>query len=157
MRREQQLSGKILGEIRLLLMCSGGDYTPGRAMAYTDPIQQPFGHQFGRAKVQTTISFTLEPPSEKAKEHTVSFTTRIDADAARPVLYQAYQEFAQRRGLRMPKSDAELGTIDFRDDATFVLDAKTGFPRSVEHTRVVKIGGATKIEKNRMRLLSVTK
>ncbi|MHC5020429.1 MAG: hypothetical protein ACYTGX_10015 [Planctomycetota bacterium] len=152
-RDARQLTGKILAEIRLLLMCSGGDYPPGEPLAYDELIPQPFGFQFGRAKLKTAIRFTLAKPAPAAAEHTVTFTTRLDATAARPVLFKAYTETAERRGVPVPEDDTALGELAFQDDAVFVLDAKTGFPRSLEHTRVVKIGGTERTETNRVSLV----
>lgn len=152
-RDARQLAGKILGEARLLLMCSGGDYPPGKKLVYDELIPQPFGYQFGRAKVKTAISFTLAAPAAGATEHTVTFTTRMDGEAARPALFKAYTEFAKRRGTAVPEDDSALGELVFQDDATFTLDAKSGFPSKVEHTRTVKIGGTERIETNRVALV----
>ncbi len=155
--RPEQLNGKLLAELRLFFMCSGGDYPPGKALSYTQEVNQPFGNQFGRAKVSMTLSFTLAKPAPGAKQYTVTFSNRLDAAAARAPLFTAYQAFARQRGLRMPTSAAELGDIEFTDDATFVLDAKTGWPHSVKHVRSVKVGGTSRVESNRFRLLRVTR
>lgn len=154
---EKQLEATVLAEMKLLFLCSGGDYPPGRALSYTEAMNHPFGPQFGRTKIDMTMSFTLNAPATGAKAHTVTFTNRIDPAAAKSAMFQAYQDVAEQRGLRMPKSDEELGEVSYTDDGVFRLDGKTGWPLEVKHTRRVQIAGTQRTESNTFRFLGAGK
>jgi len=49
--------------------------------------------------------------------------------------------------------DAEMPTLDIRDRATYTIDTKTGWPRSVEWSRTISAAGRVRTDRTTIKRL----
>lgn len=125
-------------EAQVFFMAIGAELQRDRPVEFDDHLPNPFGG----APFPCKGRFSLAGVDRKSGVATVGFAqTLVPADARR-IMEETLKALAQRSGREPPDAEA-LKSLTIEDSAQFAIELATGWPRTISHKRVTRIGTAS--------------
>lgn len=118
----------------LLVIPLGHAYDPARATKADVDLPNPFGGD----PIPATAEFTLKAHDPAAGLATVTFVQRPDPAKLKAVLEKTFRDLSKRLGKN--PADVILPAFDLTDRAEYTVETKTGWVRTVTHTRRMQTG-----------------
>ncbi|MBN9517115.1 hypothetical protein J0H58_01130 [bacterium] len=124
----------------LLVAPLGQTYNPGKVASADVALPNPFGGDPIPAKAE----FTLKKHDPAAGLATVTYTQKPDPKELGKVLDKTARGLAKKLGKAL--DDATPPAFDLTDEAEYAVETKTGWVRSVTHTRRTRSGASVATE-----------
>jgi hypothetical protein len=115
---------------------------------YEDQLPNPFGGEPFPAKGY----LLLKEVRRNTDEAVIQWSQEIEPVKAKAILLETMKKLAAGAGQPPPK-DSELPAMKIDDSATFVMDLKTGWPKTVTSARTVTTSGQGRIDRMNFRRL----
>lgn len=127
---KQQIESILIREVRLYYLVIGGSFTPGKRVTYNDLLPNPFGGE----PFPSAGSFLLKDHDAASGRAVVEWKNTLDPQHTRRILLKTLTDIANRLGAPPPK-DSDLPLFNIEDTAEIVVDAKTGWVKSLNQKR----------------------
>lgn len=128
---KQQIESILIREVRLYYLVIGGSFTPGKRVTYNDLVPNPFGGE----PFPCVGSFLLKEHDAASGRAVVEWKNTLDPQHTRRILLKTFADLANRLGAPPPK-DSDLPLFNIEDIAEIVMDAKTGWVKSLNQKRI---------------------
>lgn len=137
-----------LSEPTLLYFPSGGSYRLRTAQPYADLLPNPLGGEPFPSRAQ----FRLASVDRGENTAVIDWQQTIDPDKAGPILLRTFEAAYKRMGRPVPP-DMSLPRLVITDEAQFIFDLRTGWPRTMSSVRTVGVGPQHTVQRLKFRIL----
>lgn len=137
-----------LSEPKLLYFPSGGAYRLGAVQPYADLLPNPLGGE----PFPSQAHFRLASVDRGENTAVIDWQQTIDPDKAGPILRRTFEALYKRMGRPVPP-DMSLPRVLITDEARFIFDMRTGWPRTMSSVRTVGIGAQRTVQRLKFRIL----
>ena len=124
----------------------GAPLTLGETFEYNDLVPNPFGGQPFPSKG----SILLQEVRTERNEAVIAWRNEIDREKGKAAIAEIVRRLMPDAA-KLP--EAERPTLEIRDQATYTIDTKTGWPRSVEWSRTVTAASQVRIDRYSIKTL----
>lgn len=137
---EARVTALAARDLQILLFVLGRAYTPGAPVQYEDSAQSPLGGD--PIPMRGELVLEVAPVAGVAQIH---WTQRVDPDKAQAVIAANVRKLTAQLGERAPDPSVFAG-LAIDDDATFEIDVASGWPRSIEHSRSLRLASTGQVD-----------
>lgn len=131
---KQTVEASFTRQPALLVLPLGQTYDPAKPTKADMALANPFGGD----PFPTKAEFALKKHVPATGLATVTFTQKPDPKQLKKVLEKTFRDVAKRAG--KDADDVALPDFDVTDEAEYTVETKTGWVRSVTHTRRTQTG-----------------
>ncbi|MBI3974647.1 MAG: hypothetical protein HY332_25510 [Chloroflexi bacterium] len=149
---ESSIESAALKEPQLFHFASGGSFAQDVKQEYEDLLANLFGGE----PFPSRAWFELTEIDRAAGTATIEWRQMIDEQRAGEIVLATLRALAARSGMPLPETNGPA-PLAIDDAATFVMDTQTGWPRSVQHERIVVAGDQRRIERTTFQTIEVTR
>jgi hypothetical protein len=137
-----------LSEPKLLYFPSGRSYRLRTAQPYADLLPNPLGGEPFPSQAQ----FRLASADRGENTAVIDWQQTIDPEKSGPILVRTFEALYKRMGRPVPP-EMSLPRVLITDEAQFIFDMRTGWPRTVSSVRTVAIGPQRTVQRLKFRIL----
>jgi hypothetical protein len=141
-RAPETVEGLALRDPTMFFLVCGGEFRLGEKREYEDRLPNPFGGD----PFPSRAHFLLKEIRDEGREALVEWRQTLDPEKAREILLATFRAMAERMGKPRP-AEKDVPAFSSVDEALFVMDVATGWPRSVAWERTTVSGPAKRVER----------
>ncbi|MGH9360450.1 MAG: hypothetical protein ACRD2T_00930 [Thermoanaerobaculia bacterium] len=125
---------------------TGAALSLGETVEYLDSLPNPFGG----APFPSKGRFLLQEVRAERDEAVIAWGQELDKEKGSALVLGIVRRMVPQIDEVPP---GEWPTLDVRDQATYTMDTKTGWPRSVEWSRTIAAPGRVRIDRHSIKKL----